>query len=67
VIATLQEAVQAILRKYVDRFYGVRRQRWDSDNMVLRELTGEHPNFADYTVKIKSSEEKLVDEVKALA
>lgn len=66
-IATLQEAVQAILRKYVDRFYGVRRQRWDSDNMVLRELTGEHPNFADYTVKIKSSEEKLVDEVKALA
>jgi hypothetical protein len=66
-LVELQEAVQAILRKYVDRFYGVRRQRWDSENMVLRELTGEHPNFVDYTVRIKSSEEKLVEEVKALA
>ncbi len=66
-LAEPREAVQAILRKYVDRFYGVRRQRWDSENMVLRELTGSHPNFADYTVKIKSSEEKLVEEVKALA
>lgn len=66
-LAVLREAVQSILRKYVDKFYGVRRQRWDSENMVLRELTGEHPNFADYTVKIKSSEEKLIEEVKALA
>ena len=66
-LAELQEAVQAILHKYVDRFYGVRRQRWDSENMVLRKLTGSHPNFADYTVKIRSSEEKLVKEVKALA
>ena len=66
-LAGLREAVEAILRKYVDKFYGVRRQRWDSENMVLRELDGGHPNFADYTVKIKSSEKALVDEVKALA
>lgn len=66
-LAVLQETVQAILRKYVDRFYGVRQQRWGSENMILRELTGEHPNFADYTVKIKSSEEKLIEEVKTLA
>ena len=66
-LAGLREAVQSILRKYVDKFYGARRQRWDSENMVLKVLTGEHPNFADYTVRIKSSEQKLVDEVKALA
>lgn len=66
-LAELLEAVQAILRKYVDKFYAVRQQRWDSENMVLRELTAAHPNFADYTVKIKSSEERLVEEVKALA
>ncbi|MBA2269117.1 MAG: restriction endonuclease subunit R, partial [Chthoniobacterales bacterium] len=66
-LAALQDAVRSILRKYVDRFYGVRQQRWDSENMVLRELTSEHPNFADYTVKIKTSEERLVEEVKALA
>jgi hypothetical protein len=66
-LVELQEAVQAILRKYVDKFYGVRRQRWDSENMVLAELTGSHPNFADYAVKIKSSEEELIEEVKSLA
>ncbi|MDP9479746.1 MAG: restriction endonuclease subunit R, partial [Actinomycetota bacterium] len=66
-LAVLRDAVQAILRKYVDKFYGVRRQRWDSENMVLKDLDGGHPNFADYTVKIKSSEKALVEEVKALA
>ncbi|MGH3145636.1 MAG: hypothetical protein ACRDTR_07515, partial [Rubrobacter sp.] len=66
-LAELEEAVQAILRKYVDRFYGARQRRWESENMVPQLLTGDHPNFADYTVKIRASEEKLVEEVRALA
>ncbi len=66
-LADLEEAVQSILRKYVDRYYGARQRRWDSENMVPELLTGDHPNFADYTVKIKASEEKLVEEVRALA
>lgn len=66
-LTELGEAVRVILRKYVDRFYGVRQRRWDTDNMVPELLTGDHPNFADYTVKIKASEERLVEEVKALA
>lgn len=66
-IADLDAAVQAILRKYVDRFYGIRQQRWESSNMVCRELSSDHPNFSDYTVKIKASEEKLIEEVKDLA
>ena len=35
--------------------------------MVLETLTGDHPNFAGYTVKIKASEEGLVEEAKTLA
>lgn len=66
-LAELREAVQSILRKYVEKFYGVRQQRWDTENMVLETLTGEHPNFADYTVRIKSSEEDLIREVRTLA
>lgn len=54
-LTELGEAVRVILRKYVDRFYGVRQRRWDTDNMVPELLTGDHPNFADYTVKIKAS------------
>lgn len=66
-LAELREAVQSILRKYVEKFYGVRQQRWDTENMVLETLTGEHPNFADYTVRIKGSEEDLIREVRTLA
>lgn len=66
-LAELREAVQAILQKYVDRFYVAHQKRWDTGNMVLRELTGSHPNFSDYTVKVKGSEKELIEEVRALA
>nr|MDP9479240.1 hypothetical protein [Actinomycetota bacterium] len=66
-LAELQEAVKSILRKYVEKFYGVRQQRWDTENMVLHTLTEDHPNFADYTVKIKASEEDLIRKVRRLA
>lgn len=65
--AELQDAVRSILQKYLDKFYNAHRKRWDSENMVLRDLTGSHPNFADYTVKVRGSEKELIDEVKALA
>jgi hypothetical protein len=66
-LAEIEEAVRAIVRKYAERFYGVRQQRWESENMVLETLTGDHPNFADYAVKIRASEEALIEEVKSLA
>ncbi len=66
-LADLGETVRAILRKYVDRFYAACQRRWDTRNMVPELLTENHPNFADYTVKIRASEEKLIEEVRALA
>ncbi len=66
-LALLRETVVAILQDYLDKFYNVRKQRWDTDNMVLRELAGDHRNFTDYTVKIKSSEKQLIREVEKLA
>ena len=66
-LAALRSAVQSILQKYVDRFYVAYQKRWDTENMVLDELTGEHPNFSDYTVKVKGSEKDLVEEVRKLA
>lgn len=62
----LQEVVHTLLRKYVERFYHLHQQRWDSKHMRLEGLTGEHPNFADYAVKVKRSERDLVREVRAL-
>ncbi len=66
-LAGLRDAVQSILQKYVDRFYVAHQKRWDTGNMVLRELTESHPNFSDYTVKVKGSEKGLIEEVRELA
>jgi len=64
--ALLQEAVETILRKYVDRFYRVRQEQWDSEHMVYRVLDDEDPNFRDYTVKIARGEDELIDAVQKL-
>ena len=64
--ALLQEAVETILRKYVDKFYRVRQERWDSEHMVYRVLDDEDPNFQDYTVKIARGEDELIDAVQKL-
>ncbi len=62
----LQEAVHSILRKYTDKFYRMRQERWDSENMVYRMLGDEDANFQDYTVKIPRSEEKLIEAIQKL-
>lgn len=65
-LTRLQGIVQHVLQKYVERFYHLHQQRWDSRHMSLEPLTGKHPNFADYAVKVRRSERELVEEVKAL-
>jgi hypothetical protein len=62
----LQEAVSSLLRKYVDKFYAAYQRRWESERMVLRPLTGDHPNFADYKVRVRSSDEERVEQVKSV-
>ena len=55
-VAILREAVLSILRKYVEKYYRVSQERWESDNMVYGTLTTKDPNFQDYTVSIPRSE-----------
>ena len=42
----LQEAVTAILRKYLDIFYRRAHERWDSQNLIYRPLDLDDPNLA---------------------
>ena len=65
-LGRLREAVLSILRKYVDKFYAIREQRWDSERMVLEELKGDHANFADYVVRMGKSDTERIQEVKDL-
>lgn len=76
--ALLQEAVQSILRKYVDSFYRLHRERWDTKHMVYKTLDESDPNLSfnrnlvkegdhsRYVVKIQRSKGKLVSAVQRL-
>jgi len=64
--AILRETVLSILRKYVEKYYRVSQERWESDNMVYGTLTVKDPNFQDYTVSIPRAEAELIAAVKKL-
>ena len=51
-IAALTEAVLALAKKYVDRFYGLRQQRWANKRMRYSEVRDTDPNFQDYVVRV---------------
>ncbi|OIQ10580.1 type III restriction enzyme, res subunit [Moorella thermoacetica] len=65
-IPLLQEAVLAILRKYMEKYYRVHQERWETRNMTYDLLNESHPNFQNYTVKIPRSERQLIAAVKQL-
>lgn len=73
----LQEAVEAILRKYLDSFYRRRRDRWETDVMEYRPLEESDPNLAfnreresggkpAYIVKVPRSEKAIIEEIEKL-
>ncbi len=64
--AALEEAALAILRKYIERFYYVRRERWESRHMTFVVMDRGDANFRDYTVRIARTDRELIAAVKRL-
>ena len=62
----LHEVVVSILRKYMDKFYRVQRERWDSRNMVYEKIDREDANFQDYTLRISRDENELIKAIEEL-
>ena len=74
----VQEAVLSILQKYMDAFYRLRRERWDSSQMVYKVLDESDPNLSlnrkivregepsSYLVRIQPSERELITAVQSL-
>jgi len=62
--ALLQSAVSSTLKKYMERYYRLRQQQWDSSQMVYAPLQKDDPNFQDYVVKIPRSEAELIKGIK---
>ncbi len=65
-VVVLQETVTSILRRYVERYYHLQQERWETENMDCGTLAANDPNFRDYTVRIPRSETGLIAAVKAL-
>ena len=76
--ALLQEAVTRILRKYADKFYRNRREKWESRNLVYKTLDKSDPNMAfnrevvqerpegTYVVKVRKSDKELIAAIEKL-
>ena len=53
-----------LLKKYLDKFYLVTKQRDESEKLTYKKLDGKHGNFKDeYTVKVPSSKKDLARKV----
>ena len=51
-IAALTDAVLALAKKYTDRFYRLRQERWAGKRMRYGEVRDTDANFQDYVVRV---------------
>ena len=51
-VGALSEAVMVLAKKYMDRFYRTRQERWASKRMRYSEVRETDPNFQDYVVRV---------------
>ncbi len=74
-VERLQRAVTSILQKYVEAFYRMHRDRWESKQMVYKTLDERDPNLSfgresegkgQYVVSIKRSRHELLKKIEAL-
>lgn len=65
-----QEIATSLLKKYIDRYYKFKKQKFEGDHLEYRELTDDDPNFIDeYRLLIEQSREDIIeklDELKGL-
>ncbi len=72
----LEDAVVTILRKYADKLYRQRRERWLSENMVYKKLDKAHANFrfnfkegdcaGRYVVSVPRADDELIRAIEEL-
>ncbi|MGI6240493.1 MAG: DEAD/DEAH box helicase family protein [Candidatus Omnitrophota bacterium] len=62
-VAEMQSVMIAVLKKYTERFYRKRQQRWDSRHMIYGPLDKEDDNFQDYVLKVPRNNAALLSTV----
>ena len=71
-----QEIAQALLRKYVERYYTFRKKEWELPHLEYRDLAEDDPNFPSilsedgaeygYRILIEESQQEIVAKLKEL-
>ena len=51
-VDALSEAVVALAKKYMDRYYRTQQERWTSERMRYQEVRDTDANFHDYVVRV---------------
>ena len=52
----LERLVLTLLRKYIDKFYGIIQKRWNEERVQLEQLDQNDANFTDWSVYIPRNE-----------
>ncbi len=59
-----EEIAVALLKKYIDRYYKLQKQEWESDFYEYHELREDDPNFlSEYRMMIDESQEAIVEKL----
>ena len=71
-----QEIAQALLRKYVERYYTFRKREWELPHLEYRDVPEDDPNFPcvvrdsgpeyGYRILIEESQQEIVEKLKEL-
>ena len=62
-----EEIAVALLKKYVDRYYKIQKQEWESEFYEYHELREDDPNFvSEYRLMIDESQEAIVEKLEEL-
>jgi hypothetical protein len=71
-----QEVAQALLRKYVERYYTFRKREWELPHLEYRDIAEDDPNFPrivreagpefGYRILIEESQQEIVDKLNEL-
>ena len=74
-LASLQEVVTTILRRYTDALYSIKRRTWESNKMIYQTLDNQDPNLSfnltsdgtgQYIVSVLRSENLMIEEIEQL-
>jgi catechol 2,3-dioxygenase-like lactoylglutathione lyase family enzyme len=71
-----QELAQALLRKYVERYYGFRKREWELPHLEYRDIGADDPNFPcivrdsgpeyGYRILIEDSQQEIIEKLSEL-